>query len=93
MIHQSGVQSTMMPRHPWTAACHPIRHFPALLGVQHIGGIGQGLRDAFARSLRKHDLLGAQALADAADVLNPEQRRKVADWMARRGPWMPWHRG
>ncbi|MGZ3361339.1 MAG: Spy/CpxP family protein refolding chaperone, partial [Xanthobacteraceae bacterium] len=35
----------------------------------------------------------AQALADAADVLNPEQRRKVADWMARRGPWMPWHRG
>jgi len=35
----------------------------------------------------------AQALADAADVLSPEQRRKVADWMARRGPWMPWHHG
>src|SRR4029077_2706023 len=35
----------------------------------------------------------AQALADAADVLNPEQRRKVADWMARRRPWMPWHHG
>src|SRR5712675_428829 len=30
----------------------------------------------------------AQALADAADVLSPEQRRKVADWMARRRPWM-----
>ena len=35
----------------------------------------------------------AQALADAAEVLNPEQRRKVADWMARRGRWMPWHHG
>ena len=35
----------------------------------------------------------AQALADAADVLSPEQRRKVADWMARRGRWMPWHHG
>jgi periplasmic protein CpxP/Spy len=35
----------------------------------------------------------AQALADAAEVLNPEQRRKVADWMAHRGRWMPWHHG
>ena len=36
----------------------------------------------------------AQALADAADVLNPEQRRKVADWMAsRRSWWARWHRG
>src|ERR1700716_196614 len=35
----------------------------------------------------------AQALADAAGVLNPEQRRKVTEWMARRGPWMTWHRG
>jgi len=35
----------------------------------------------------------AQALADAADVLSPEQRRKVADWMAFGGPWSRWHRG
>jgi Spy/CpxP family protein refolding chaperone len=36
----------------------------------------------------------AQALADAAEVLSPEQRRKVADWMASRRPWWArWHRG
>ena len=36
----------------------------------------------------------AQALADAADVLSPEQRRKVADWMAFGRPrWGRWHRG
>jgi Spy/CpxP family protein refolding chaperone len=35
----------------------------------------------------------AQALADAADVLGPEQRRKVADWMAHRGQWWRWHHG
>jgi protein CpxP len=35
----------------------------------------------------------AQALADAAEVLNPEQRRKVADWIASSGPWARWHRG
>jgi periplasmic protein CpxP/Spy len=34
-----------------------------------------------------------QALADAAEVLNPEQRRKVADWVASSGPWARWHRG
>jgi Spy/CpxP family protein refolding chaperone len=34
-----------------------------------------------------------QALTDAVDVLNPEQRRKVADWIAFRGPWARWHRG
>jgi Spy/CpxP family protein refolding chaperone len=36
----------------------------------------------------------AQALADAADVLSPEQRRNVADWMAFGRPWWGrWHRG
>jgi hypothetical protein len=36
----------------------------------------------------------AQALADAADVLSPEQRRKAADWMAFPRPWWArWHRG
>ncbi|TMK18063.1 MAG: periplasmic heavy metal sensor [Alphaproteobacteria bacterium] len=36
----------------------------------------------------------AQALADAADVLSPEQRRKVADWIALGRPWWArWHRG
>jgi Spy/CpxP family protein refolding chaperone len=36
----------------------------------------------------------AQALADAAEVLSPEQRRKVADWMAFPRPWWArWHRG
>jgi len=36
----------------------------------------------------------AQALADAADVLSPEQRRKIADWMASGRPWWArWHRG
>jgi periplasmic protein CpxP/Spy len=37
----------------------------------------------------------AQAVADASEVLSPEQRRKVADWAAafNGGPWGPWHRG
>jgi periplasmic protein CpxP/Spy len=37
----------------------------------------------------------AQAAADASEALNPDQRRKVADWMAAfdRGPWARWHRG
>jgi periplasmic protein CpxP/Spy len=37
----------------------------------------------------------AQAVADASEVLSPEQRRKVADWVAifNSGPWGPWHRG
>ena len=35
----------------------------------------------------------AQALSDAAEVLNPEQRRKVADWIAFSGPWAHWHHG
>jgi periplasmic protein CpxP/Spy len=36
----------------------------------------------------------AQALADAADVLSPEQRRKLADWRAFGRPWWArWHRG
>jgi protein CpxP len=36
----------------------------------------------------------AQALADVADVLSPEQRRKLADWMAFDRPWWArWRRG
>jgi periplasmic protein CpxP/Spy len=37
----------------------------------------------------------AQAVADASEVLNPDQRRKVADWAAGFGGgfWAPWHRG
>jgi Spy/CpxP family protein refolding chaperone len=38
----------------------------------------------------------AQALADASEVLTPEQRRKVADWAAffrGGGPWAPWRHG
>ena len=35
----------------------------------------------------------AQAVGDAAEVLSPEQRRKVADWMSHSGPWGRWHRG
>jgi periplasmic protein CpxP/Spy len=34
----------------------------------------------------------AQALADSAEVLNPEQRRKVADFISH-SPWRHWHRG
>ena len=34
----------------------------------------------------------AQALADTAEVLNPEQRREIADWVTS-GPWARWHRG
>jgi protein CpxP len=36
-----------------------------------------------------------QAVADASDVLTPDQRRKVADWAAMfdAGPWARWHRG
>src|SRR3984893_13203279 len=36
----------------------------------------------------------AQAAADASEALNPEQRRKIADWMALGRPWWArWHRG
>jgi protein CpxP len=37
----------------------------------------------------------AQAVADASEVLSPDQRRKVADWVAalHGGPWASWHRG
>jgi Spy/CpxP family protein refolding chaperone len=39
----------------------------------------------------------AQGLADAADVLSVEQRRKVEEkldeWRERRAFWRPWHRG
>jgi protein CpxP len=37
----------------------------------------------------------AQAVADASEVLSPDQRRKVADWIALfdGGPWARWHRG
>ena len=34
-----------------------------------------------------------QALGDAAEVLSPEQRRKLADRFPPRGPMMGWHRG
>jgi periplasmic protein CpxP/Spy len=33
----------------------------------------------------------AQALADAAEVLTPEQRRKVAEWMTLGPTWFRWH--
>jgi len=35
----------------------------------------------------------AQALTDAIEVLNPEQRRKVSDWISSSPPWGRWHRG
>ncbi len=37
----------------------------------------------------------AQALGDASDVLSPEQRRKIADFIASfdGAPWAHWHRG
>jgi Spy/CpxP family protein refolding chaperone len=42
----------------------------------------------------------AQALTDVSEVLNPEQRRKIADWAAAfqgggpgNGPWILWHHG
>jgi Spy/CpxP family protein refolding chaperone len=35
----------------------------------------------------------AQALADAAEVLNPDQRRKIDDMIAAHRAWGGWHRG
>jgi Spy/CpxP family protein refolding chaperone len=36
----------------------------------------------------------AQALGDAAELLTPEQRRQVQEFMDwRREHWRPWHRG
>src|SRR5207344_2780105 len=52
-----GYPSTAMPVRPRTTGRDPIRDLPALLGAEHFGGIGQRLRDAFARSFRKPDLL------------------------------------
>jgi len=34
-----------------------------------------------------------QLLVDAAEVLTPEQRRKLGDWILREGPWARWYRG
>ena len=36
-----------------------------------------------------------QAMGDASEVLTPDQRRKVADWIAfvNAPPWARWHRG
>ncbi|HEY2228335.1 MAG TPA: periplasmic heavy metal sensor [Xanthobacteraceae bacterium] len=57
-----------------------------------------GLADAASKRI-------AQAAADASEVLNPDQRRKVADFVAafhagpfgggpfNGGPWARWHRG
>jgi len=35
----------------------------------------------------------AQALGDAAEVLNPEQRRTLVDRVSQFGAWRHWHRG
>jgi len=46
-----------------------------------------GLADAFSRRI-------AQALGDVAEILTPEQRRKIADLLPpRQGFWRRWHRG
>ena len=52
----------MPSRPPRPAECGPVRDFSALFGAEHISGIRQRLRDAFARRFRKPDLLGAQTL-------------------------------
>lgn len=45
------------------------------------------LADAFSKRV-------AQAIGDAAEILTPAQRQKIADHMAeRRGYWTRWHRG
>jgi Spy/CpxP family protein refolding chaperone len=46
-----------------------------------------GLADAFSKRV-------AQAFADAAAILTPEQRRKIGEMLPPRPPfWRPWHRG
>jgi Spy/CpxP family protein refolding chaperone len=35
----------------------------------------------------------SQALADAAEILTPEQRRKINDHFTRERTWRGWHRG
>ena len=37
--------------------------------------------------------LFSQALADAAEILTPEQRRKINDHFTRERTWRGWHRG
>jgi Spy/CpxP family protein refolding chaperone len=55
--------------------------------IERLRGEQIGLAEAASKRI-------AQALADAADVLSPEQRRKVADWVAFGRPWWArWHRG
>ena len=48
------------PRDPRSR--HPVRDFLALLRIEHLGDVGQGLRDALARGVREGDLLRAQPL-------------------------------
>jgi periplasmic protein CpxP/Spy len=54
--------------------------------IERLRGEQMGLAETASKRI-------AQALADAADVLSPEQRRKVADWLANGGPFWRWHRG
>ena len=55
--------------------------------IEHLRAEKIGLAETASKRI-------AQALADAADVLSPEQRRKVADWMTAGRPWWTrWHRG
>jgi protein CpxP len=56
--------------------------------IERLRGEQIGLAETASKRL-------AQAVADASEVLNPDQRRKVADWVAafEGGPWARWHRG
>jgi protein CpxP len=84
-----------LPRPP-SAICGPLREKAQAARTQAVTLLTAPTIDhAAIERLRVEQIVLAetaskritQALTDAVDVLNPEQRRKVADWIAFSGPW------
>src|ERR1019366_3813879 len=60
-----------MPAGPAMAALHAFGKLLALLGREHLGGIGERLREPLAAGIGELDLLGAQPLECGAIHVRP----------------------